>query len=133
MEWGTIVVLALVIPVVLFPAVFVLYLVIGGSYAAAKQRVDTVVSRAAHAALFFLVGIFFPILIWVGLGIALNRWIRESAVHQPRTVGKVLASAGISIRWESPAASSLAMALFVKQPMSEIQELLARAGLQGYE
>lgn len=62
--------------------------------------------RVAYAALFFLAGILFPILIWVGLGVAMSQW--AATADKP-----------------------VAAAVFLKRPMSEIQELLVRAGLWG--
>ena len=129
MEWGTIVALVIAITIILIPVVFVWYLNIGGMYAMAKQRGDTAMKQIAYAALFFLVAIFFPLLIWVALGVALYQWSRETALRRLRTVGEILAAAGLPIQWAATRDDSLATAVFPKRPVSEMQELLARAGL----
>ena len=59
--------------------------------------VSVPMQRIAYAALFFLVGIFFPLLIWAALGVALKWWVRERVFLQPRTVGQILAAAGLMI------------------------------------
>lgn len=86
--------------------------------------------RFASAVLALLAGIFFPILIWVGFGVAVKQWVQERTFgREPvRTVGDILAAAGLKIQWETPGARSAA-AVFAKPPMSEIRELLARTGL----
>ena len=83
-----------------------------------------------YAVLFLLASSLFPVLIWVGIGVAAKHWIQEKMLErQPgRTVGKILASAGLRVE---SGAELLASALFVKQPMSEIRKLLARAEI-GY-
>ena len=97
MEWWTAIVLAVAVTFILFPAVFVWYLNIGGSYAAIRARKKqaarakdktgieisdpgysrgpetTPARRAGYAALFFLVAILFPVLIWVALFIAVRK------------------------------------------------------------
>jgi len=129
MEWGTIVALVIAVIVISIPAAFVWYLNIGGMYARTEQRGVTVMKRIAYAALFFLVGIFFPLLIWVALGVALYQWSREMAFRRLHTVGEILAAAGLPIQWAASGDNSLATAMFPKRPVSEMWELLARAGL----
>jgi len=129
MEWGTIVALVIAIIVILIPAAFVWYLNIGGMYAMAKQRGDRAMKRTPYVALFFLVGIFFPLLIWVALGVALYQWSREMALRRLRTVGEILATAGLPIQWAATGDDSPATAMFPKRPVAEMRELLARAGL----
>ncbi|MFC1956215.1 hypothetical protein ACFLWZ_06860 [Chloroflexota bacterium] len=73
--------------------------------------------------------IFYPLLFRIGFGGNLNGWVRERELKRPHTVSEILACAGLMIHWESPETESLATAMFMKQPMSEIRELLARAGL----
>ena len=96
---GTIVALVIAIPIILIPAAFVWYLNIGGMYARTEQRGVTAMKRIAYAALFFLVGILFPLLIWVALGVALYQWSRETALRRLPTVGEILAAAGLPIQW----------------------------------
>ena len=129
MEWGMIVALAIAIIVISVPVAFIWYLNIGGIYAMAKQRGYVAVKRPAYAVLFFLVGIFFPLLIWVALGVALYQWSREMALRRLRTVGEILAAAGLSIQWAITGDNSPATTTFAKRPVSETLELLARAGL----
>ncbi|MBA7628765.1 hypothetical protein ES703_36260 [subsurface metagenome] len=87
--------------------------------------------RVAYAVLFLLAGVLFPILIWVGLGVAMSQWVRERRLEREpgRTVGEILVAAGFPIQWAATADEPVAAAVFLKRPMSEIQELLARAGL----
>lgn len=87
--------------------------------------------RTGYGLLFFLVGIFFPILIWVGLGVVVQQWVRERMLkrHPAPTVGEILAAPGLVVQWKASGTESLAVAVFGKQPMSEIRELLQRAGL----
>ena len=129
MDWGTIVALVIAIIVILIPVAFVWYLNIGGMYAMAKQREGTTIKRTAYVALFFLVGIFFPLFIWVALGVALYQWSREMALRRLRTIDEILAAAGLPIQWAATGDNSLAPAMFPKRPASEMRELLARAGL----
>ncbi len=129
MEWGMIVALVIAIPIILIPAAFVWYLNIGGMYAMAKQREGIAMKRTAYVALFFLVGIFFPLLIWVALGVVLYQWSREMALRRLRTVGEILAAARLPIQWATPGDDSLATTMFPKRPVAEMRELLVRAGL----
>lgn len=129
MEWRMIVALVIGIPIILFPAAFVWYINIGGMYAKTGQHGVTAMKRIGYAALFFLVGIFFPLLIWVALGVALYQWSRETALRRLRTVDDILAAAGLPIQWAATGDDSLATAVFRRRPMSEMRGLLARAGL----
>ncbi len=87
--------------------------------------------RIGYSVLFLLAGVLFPVLIWVGLGVAVRQWLRERMLQREpgRTIGEILAAAGLPIQWETTGDKPLAAAVFVKCPVSEIQELLARAGL----
>ena len=85
--------------------------------------------RIKHALLFFLVGATFPILIWYALGVALYQWLGEKTRREIRTVDEILANAGLSIQWATPGREVMAREYFTKRPMSEMQELLTRAGL----
>ncbi len=84
--------------------------------------------RAGYGLLFLLAGIFFPILIWVGLALAVKEWGRQRILEQRlgRPIGEILASAGIGV---TSGDISLATAMFARRPMPEIWELLRRAGL----
>ena len=44
--------------------------------------------RLAYPALFLLVGISFPLLIWVGLGSALYQWSREGMPRRQRALAE---------------------------------------------
>ena len=56
---------------------------------------------------------------------------RKAIRREPgRTVAEILAAAGLPIQWQTTGDKSLAAAVFAKRPMSEIQELLARAELE---
>ncbi len=102
-----------------------------GLFIAIRRPVLYAVRRVAAAALALLTGTIFPILIWVGFGAAVSHWIRERRLQREpsRTVAEILAAAGLSTPWENSKAAPLAVPVFVKCPMSEIQELLTRVGL----
>ncbi len=111
---------------ILFPVLIWVALVV-----AIREPLLRTLTRVSYAVLFFLVGIFMPVLIWVGLGVSVNQWVRQSILRQEpaRTVGEILAAAGLMIQWEGTGGEAMAAPVFVRQPMSEIRELLARAGL----
>ena len=95
------------------------------------ERVKQIARGTGKVILALLGGILMPILIWVALGVAVNQWVRERRLQRESagTVGKILADAGLTFHWQAPGGESMAAALFMKQPMSEIRGLLARAGL----
>ncbi len=105
-------------------------ILIWAGLASAVAEEGSTMKRAGYALLFLLAGMFFPILIWVGVALSVKEWVRQRTLErQPgRTVGDILAAAGLRVE---SGAESLAAAIFVKQPISEIRELLARAEL-GY-
>jgi len=84
--------------------------------------------RAGYGLLFFLCGIFFVILIWVGLALAVKERVRQRILERrpARPIGDILASAGIGVTFGD---RSLATAMFMRRPMPEIWELLQRAEL----
>ena len=88
--------------------------------------------RVRYGVLFLLVGVFMPILIWVGLGVAVRQWMRERMLQREpgRTVGVILAAAGLSVQWAAAEDRALEAAVFLKRPMPEIRGLLTRAGLE---
>ncbi len=100
-------------------------------FATIREPLLRAMRRVAWAALGLLTGIFFPLLIWVGLGVAVRHWMREMVLQREpgRPVAEILAAAGLPIQWETTGDKSLAAAVFVKCPVSEIHELLARVGL----
>lgn len=100
MEWWKVVALVLVIVVILFPAAYVWGMNIGGTFAAIKRARQkravrakvalgeqenylkgdrTPVKRVAFAALFFLVAILFPVLIWEALFVAVRQPLLRAA------------------------------------------------------
>ncbi len=83
---------------------------------------------AGYGLLFLLAGIFFPILIWVGLALAVKEWVHQRMLERrpARPIGEILASAGIGM---AGADRTLATAMFARRPMPKIWELLRRAGL----
>ena len=80
-----------------------------------------------------LAGVLFPVLIWVGLVVAVNQLVRERIPQRKLApaIDDILAAAGLAIQWEPLEGRPVAAAVFAKQPMSEIHGLLARAGLEG--
>ncbi len=101
-------------------------------FAAIREPLLQAMRRVASAILALLAGIFFPLLIWVGLVVALRQWVRERIFQREpgHTVAEILAAARLPIQWAPTADESVAAAVFLKHPMSEIQELLARAELE---
>ena len=99
---------------------------------AIREPLVAVMRRMAYASLFLLVGVFMPILIWVGLGVAVRQWMRERMLQRElgRTVGVILAAAGLSVQWAPAEDRALEAAVFLKRPMPEIRGLLTRAGLE---
>ena len=85
--------------------------------------------RILFAGLFFLVAIFFPLLIWVALAVALKHWAREAAAQRGRTVAAILLAAGLPVQWAITGDASPEAAVFLKRPMLEISKLLDKAGL----
>lgn len=88
--------------------------------------------RAAFATLALLAGIVYPFLVWVGLAVAVKEWSRRwSSLRTPvRTVGEVLAAAGLAIQWDGPP-ELRPIPLFLPMPISEVRRVLAEAGLRG--
>ena len=72
MEWPVILALVVVIPIILFPAVFVWYLNAGGLYAAIREgrlKVPASVVRAVHLGIIVAVPVStYALLIWFFLG-----------------------------------------------------------------
>ncbi len=87
--------------------------------------------KVASILLALLAGVLFPILIWIGFGVAVyQRLCERSFQREPaRTLGEILAAAGLEIQWEFSEGRSPAVPVFTKRRMSEIRELLTRAGL----
>ncbi len=102
-----------------------------GLLAALRQPILKGVRRAAYSLLALLTGVFFPLLIWIGLGVAVYQRLCEriSQREPARTLGEILAAAGLEIQWEFSEGRSPAVPVFTKRRMSEIRELLTRAGL----
>lgn len=98
-------------------------------FAAIREPLLRALKRFAWAALGLLSGMVFPLLIWAGLGAAVKQRLQERMLQRRprRTVVEVLASAGLSIQWETPGDQSMAAVVFVKLPVSRIEELLVGA------
>ena len=78
-----------------------------------------------------LTGILMPILIWVALGVALNRKLGEKKIKQtikPATID-ALARAGLFIQDEAARGKMVAEKITTQKPVLEIQEFLTKAGL----
>lgn len=100
-------------------------------FIAVRKPVLYALRLTRSVALALLAGIFSPVLIWVSLSVALRHRIREWRLQQvsARTVGEILAAAKLTIQWETPEGESEVAAIFVKQPVSEIRQILVRVGL----
>ncbi len=99
------------------------------------ERIKRITGGTGKVILVLLGGILFPILIWVALGVAVNQKLRErrpKRVPAP-TIGEILTAAGLTIQAENAAGQSAAEKTFMQQPVSEINNLLARAGLSIHE
>ena len=111
---------------VLFPVLIWVGLVV-----VVREPLLLAVRRVAYAVSALLIGIAFPVLIWVGLVVAVSQWIQEKIPQREpaRTIGEILATAGLTIQQEPLESQLVAVKVFAKQPMPEIHGLLARAGL----
>ncbi|MDP2917707.1 MAG: hypothetical protein Q8O16_07260 [Dehalococcoidia bacterium] len=100
-------------------------------FIAVRKPLLHVLKRAGSAALALLAGIFSPVLVWVGFGVALSHKIRDGRLRRVsnRTVGEILAAARLKVQWEAYEGESAASAIFGRQPISEIRQLLTRVGL----
>ncbi len=103
-----------------------------GLFTAIRRPLLQAMKRAGATALALLSGVFFPVLIWAGLVAATRelflRWIRMQR-EAARTVGEILASAGISMQPEIGGNGTAVALVFAPRPISEIRELLVTAGL----
>jgi len=107
-------------PVLIWVALFV----------AVREQLVYAMKRSVYAVLFFLTGVFMPVLIWVGFFVAIKQWARERVPRRKaeRTIGEILSAARLTIQW-APGGKQLALTVFGRRPMSEIEELLARTKL----
>lgn len=96
-----------------------------------REPLLQVAKRVAYTVLALLTGMVFPVLIWIGLVTAMRQWIQDRVPRQesPRTVGNILATAGITIQGEPIGGMAIAETMFARRSMTEIHELIARAGL----
>lgn len=146
--WAVVIVLVVAIAVILFPAAYVWNLNIGGIYAAVKRARErrefrakeapdmktsqqgnyqrgemTRVRRVAFGALFFLVAILFPILIWVALFVVarepLLRGVRRAAY------ATLFLLAGISM----PLLTWVGFVVAMRKPLLQALRRVAYAGL----
>ena len=103
-----------------------------GLFVAIRMPLLEATKKIASVLLALLAGILFPVLIWAGLFVSVNQWLRERVLwREPaRTIDEILSAAGLTVQWQVAAGRSTADALFIKQPMPEIRELLTRAGLE---
>ncbi len=99
------------------------------------ERIKRITGGTGKVILALLGGILFPILIWVALGVAINQKLRErrpQRVAAP-TIGEILAAAGLTIQAETATDPGVAAKTFIQQPVSQISNLLAKAGLSIHE
>ena len=79
MNWGLLVGLIIVIPFILFPVAFAWHLVLGNTYAEIREsQFRGLAKQLAYGALFFQIGVFMPILIWVALFAAISKPLIEN-------------------------------------------------------
>ena len=102
-----------------------------GLFVAIREPLLQTSRRFASVILALLAGVLFPVLIWVGLVVAVSQWIQEGIPQREpaRTIGEILAAAGLTIQQEPLEGKLVTATVFAKQPMPEIYRLLARAGL----
>ncbi len=98
-------------------------------------RTKEITKGTGKVVLALVAGALIPIWIWVALGAAISQKLRErSAQRKPApTIGEILAAAGLSIQGEVTPDETIASKVFVRQPVSGIQGLLAKAGLTIHE
>ena len=95
------------------------------------EKVKRIARGAGKVSLALLGGVLIPILTPVALGVAVNQRVREKRLRQEpaRTIGQILAAAGLTIQGEATGDKSVAVKVFMQQPVSEIGKLVAKAGL----
>ncbi len=95
------------------------------------EKTRQVATGVGKVILALLAGALMPIWIWVALGVAVNQKLHErSAQRKPApTIGQILAAAGLSIQGEATQGEAMASKVFAPQPVAEVHELLAKAGL----
>ncbi len=76
-------------------------------------------------------GILMPILIWVAFGVAISQKARERIPQRKPapTIGEILAATGLTIEGETAAGKPVAARVFRAQSASQINKILAKAGL----
>lgn len=112
--------------VVLFPL-----LIWAALFAATRQPLLQAAKRFGAVLLALLASVSAPILIWVGVGVAAAQRIRERRLElKPfRTIEELLTAAGLRVRSELLEGVAPVELVLARQPLSDIQELIARAGL----
>lgn len=95
------------------------------------ERTKGIARGAGKVVLALVGGALMPIWIWVALGVAMNQKLRKrSAQRKPApTIGEILAAAGLSIQGEATPGRIAASMVLAQRPVSEIRELVTKAGL----
>jgi hypothetical protein len=94
------------------------------------KRMKRFAVGASKVCLALLGVILFPILIWVALGVAVNQRMKEKRQRRAvPTMGEILTAAGLKINDEATTDSPVAAKTFNQMPVSEVSEVLAKAGL----
>lgn len=100
-------------------------------FAAIRKPLLQALRRAGAVALALLAGILAPLIIWVALAIAVKEQFQVWRLRRApaRTVDDVLMAAGLTLNRTAIAEPIPLMAAFPVLPVSQVTNLLARAGL----
>jgi hypothetical protein len=95
------------------------------------ERMMRITRGAGKIILALLAAVLIPILIWVALGVAVYKKIRQRQVQRKPapTMGQILAAAGLTIREETMGGTPVAAMTFTQQSATQFQQLLGRVGL----
>ena len=99
------------------------------------ERTKKLARGIGKVILALLAGILMPILIWVALGVAVNQKIRQRQLRRAPapTIGEILTKAGLTLQEKPTTGTLVAAKTFMQQPVTEVHQLLARAGLTIYD
>ncbi len=99
------------------------------------KRIKRVAGGIGKVVLALIAGILFPIMIWVALGVAVSQKLRERKPERvlTPTIGEILAQAGLSVQTDTTTGGAIAAKTFMQQPVSEVNKLIASAGLSIHE